>query len=86
MSKPARRSQMQLYEIGTKIRALRKEQKMTQEELATLVGISRVTLGKIEKGQLRNVSVKTLDLIVNALGYEIDLKTKNSFGLPILGE
>ncbi len=75
---------MKLYEIGTKIKILRKERKMTQDELSALAGISRVTLGKIEKGHLGNVSVKTLDLIVNALGYEIELKTKSGFGLPVL--
>ncbi len=75
---------MKLYELGTKIRSLRKERKLTQEKLAALAGISRVTLGKIEKGHFGSVSVKTLDLIVNALGYEVDLKQKSDFGLPIL--
>ena len=84
MKKLTRRCQMHLYEIGTTIKTLRKEQKMTQEELAKLAGISRVTLGKIEKGHFGNVSIKTLDLIVNTLGYEIDLKMKNGFGLPML--
>lgn len=75
---------MNLFELGTKIKTLRKEQKMTQEELARSAGISRVTLGKIEKGHFGSVSVKTLDLIINALGHEIELKTKNGFGLPVL--
>jgi len=75
---------MNLSEIGTKIRALRKEQKMTQESLASLAGISRVTLAKVEKGHFGSVSVKTLDVIVNALGYEIDLQMKSGFGLPVL--
>ena len=75
---------MNLYELGNRIKMLRKEQKMTQEELASLAGISRVTLGKIERGYFGSVSVKTLDLIINALGYEIELKTKSGFGLPTL--
>ena len=75
---------MNLSEIGTKIRALRKEQKMTQESLASLAGISRVTLAKVEKGHFGSVSVKTLDVIVHALGYEIDLQMKSGFGLPVL--
>ena len=77
---------MNLSEIGTKIKALRKEQKMTQESLASLAGISRVTLAKVEKGHFGSVSLKTVDIIVNALGYEIDLKVKSGFGLPVLGE
>ncbi len=75
---------MNLFEIGTRIKDLRKEQKMTQADLASLAGISRVTLGKIEKGYLGSVSVKTVDIIINALGYEIDFKTKSGFGLPVL--
>ena len=75
---------MNLHELGNRIKTLRKEQKMTQEELASLAGISRVTLGKIERGYFGSVSVKTLDLIVNTLGYEIELKTKSGFGLPVL--
>jgi len=77
---------MQLYEIGQRIRKLRKEQGITQEELAQRAGISRVTLGKLERGQIGSISIKTLDIILGSLGYEIDLhkKVENSFGLPIL--
>jgi len=32
------------------------------------------------------VSVKTLDIIINTLGYEIDFKVKNDFGLKNLDE
>ncbi len=77
---------MNLHNIGDKVKTLRKEQKMTQEELATLAGISRVTLGKIEKGYFGSVSIKTLDIILSALGYEIDIKMKSGFGLGVLGE
>ena len=75
---------MQLQEIGIRIKDLRKEKKLTQENLALKCGISRVTLGKIEKGSMGNVSVKTLDLILFNLGYEIKFVLKNDFGLPTL--
>ena len=74
-----------LHEIGQKVRVLRKEKGLTQDTLANLSGISRVTLGKIEKGELGTVSIKTLDLIISNLGYEIDLKLSSGFGLPSLG-
>ncbi|WP_198304725.1 helix-turn-helix domain-containing protein [Arcobacter vandammei] len=77
---------MKLYEIGQKIRILREEKKLTQEELAKTCGISRVTLGKVEKGEMGNTSVKTLDLILDRLGFEIEFKTKQGFGLPSLDE
>jgi transcriptional regulator with XRE-family HTH domain len=77
---------MQLYEIGQTIKALRKDKQLTQTQLATLCGISRVTLGKIERGELGNTSVRTLALILSHLGQEIAFKSTQGFGLPKLGE
>ncbi len=77
---------MKLYEIGKKIKELRKDKKMTQEQLAAQAGISRVTLGKIERGELGAVSVKILDILLFNLGYEIEFKTLSGFGLPVFGE
>ncbi len=59
---------------------------VTQAQLAKAAGISRVTLGKLERGELASVSIKTLDLILDALSYEIDFKptNSNSYGLPDL--
>ncbi|MCX6073653.1 MAG: helix-turn-helix transcriptional regulator [Campylobacterales bacterium] len=77
---------MKLYEIGQKIKELRKEKKITQEQLAKQAGISRVTLGKIEKGVLGSISVKTLDTLLFNLGFELEFKTLSGFGLPVLDE
>jgi len=77
---------MHLYEIGPKIKELRKSKGFTQEYLSKLSGISRVTLGKLERDEVSSISIKTLDIILDALDYEIDMKSKNndSFGLPSL--
>ena len=77
---------MKLYEIGQQIKTLREAKKMTQEELSKICGISRVTLGKVERGELGNTSVKTLDIILASLGLEIEIKTIQGFGLPNLDE
>lgn len=77
---------MKLYEIGQQIRTLREAKKLTQEQLANKCGISRVTLGKVERGELGNTSVKTLDIILASLGLEIEFKTIRGFGLPSLDE
>ncbi len=73
---------MKLFEIGQKVKELRKDNGLTQEQLSSISGISRVTLGKFERGQMASVSIKTLDTILNALDYEIDFikKDKYSFG------
>jgi len=77
---------MKLHEIGAKIRSLRKERGLTQEQLANIGGISRVTLGKLERGQVGGISIKTLDIILSHLSYEIEFKSFEGFGLPKLGE
>ncbi|MGD9623695.1 MAG: helix-turn-helix domain-containing protein [Arcobacter sp.] len=77
---------MKLYEIGQQIKTLREAKKLTQEQLASKCGISRVTLGKVERGELGNTSVKTLDIILASLGLEIEFKTIQGFGLPNLDE
>ncbi len=78
---------MKLYEIGPKIKELRKDKSMTQIDLSKLAGINRVTLGKLERGEISSISIKTLDVILNALDYESDFKSNysDSFGLPVLG-
>ena len=79
---------MKLFEIGSKIRELRKAKGVTQEALAQVADISRVTLGKLERGQVGAVSVKSLDVILDFLGYEIEFKRKDEFGfgIPVFGE
>ena len=77
---------MRLFEIGKEIKKLRKDKDITQLQLAKMAGISRVTLGKLERGEVVSVSIKVLDLILNTLSYEIDFKSQNSdsYGLPDL--
>ena len=77
---------MRLHEIGSKIKELRKSEKLTQEQLASKCGISRVTLGKLEREEVSNISLKTLDILINSLGYEIDFIKKNNFGLLTLDQ
>ena len=79
---------MKLFEIGKKVRELRKEQGLTQEALAKKAEISRVTLGKLERGQVSAVSVRTLDILLFNLQYELSIvkSDTNGFGIPTLDE
>ena len=70
---------MELFELGTKIKQLRKEKNISQEELAKKAEISRATLSKLESGYLTKISVATLDKILSILGYTIEIKPKNPF-------
>ena len=77
---------MKLYDIGKAIKTLRKDKGLTQAKLAGIAGISRVTLGKLERGEVASVSIKVLDLILDTLDFEIDIISKktNTFGLDEL--
>jgi len=79
---------LKLFEIGQRVKELRKEKGLTQDQLAKVASISRVTLGKLERGQVGAVSIKTLDIILDALDYEISFakNDKYSFGLTTLDE
>ena len=62
-----------LYErIGRRIRAQRKLQRMTQEQLSQKAGISLSFLGHIERGT-RKLSVDTLYAICMALDCSADM-------------
>lgn len=70
---------MNLLELGTNVRKLRKEKRITQAQLATMVHISRATLSKLENGNIAQVSIVVLSDILNHLGYELDIKPSNPF-------
>lgn len=84
--KRIRSCQLKLDEIGMRIKVLRKEKGLTQQQLADISGISRVTLGKLEREQLGSITLRTIDIILDAVGYELDFKRKSGFNLPSLDE
>ncbi len=55
--------------IGAKIAELRKDRKLTQEQLAEKVGITVQYLGSIERGKA-NTTLNRLDKIADVLGCE----------------
>jgi len=70
---------LNLLELGEIVRRLRKEKSITQEQLAKMASISRATLSKLENGNIAQVSIVTLNDILNHLGYELDIKASNPF-------
>lgn len=53
--------------MGYRIKEFRKEQKMSQEELAERSGVSRQTISAIENNDARAATTKTLAKIAKAL-------------------
>ena len=70
---------MNLLELGSTVKRVRKERGLTQERLAKKANISRATLSKLENGHIAQVSIVTLNDILNHLGYELDMKVLNPF-------
>ena len=70
---------MSLSELGLKIKELRKQRGITQNELAKKSGISRATLSKVENGFFSKTTATTLENILSTLGYSLDIKVKNPF-------
>lgn len=59
-----------LVAFGRRVRALRKEQGLSQEALAALADIDRSYIGHIERGE-KNVTLTKIYQISNALSVDI---------------
>jgi transcriptional regulator with XRE-family HTH domain len=70
---------MEFYKIGEKIKELRKEKGLTQEQLASSCGTTRQTLSKLEKGSIDKVSLQLFIKILEALNYELEVEEKKPF-------
>jgi DNA-binding XRE family transcriptional regulator len=60
------------YELVEKILTLRKENSLTQQELATKTGIARSNIARLESGSY-NPSVAFLARIANGLGKRLEI-------------
>lgn len=66
MSVNARR----LKQLGERVKRLRKQKGLTQEQLADKVRVSSTYIGFIEQGQ-RNPSINTADKLARVLGVKL---------------
>lgn len=56
--------------VGSRIRELRKERNISQEELADLAGLDRTYITSVECGR-RNISIVNIEKLAIALGVTI---------------
>ncbi|MCF6180352.1 MAG: helix-turn-helix domain-containing protein [Geopsychrobacter sp.] len=68
-----------LFEIGRHIRQERKKRKLTQAQLAGLLGMSRSTISQIEKGTVQEIGVRKLIRILEIIDLELRIRPA---GLP----
>ncbi|MBN1103298.1 MAG: helix-turn-helix transcriptional regulator [Deltaproteobacteria bacterium] len=64
-----------LFEIGRRIRQARKGRKITQAELGKALGMSRTTIGQIEKGTVQDIGVRKLIRVLEFLGLEMRVRS-----------
>lgn len=63
--------------IGSTIKNLRSVMKITQEELASFTGLSRIGVVKLEKDE-NDLKLSSLIKIANLLGFEIVLRKRSN--------
>jgi transcriptional regulator with XRE-family HTH domain len=61
-------------EIGAELRRMRKQQGLTQKQLAERIGYPQATITKVECGRL-NTTFKTLQPILQELGAELHIQS-----------
>ncbi|MDO8939450.1 MAG: helix-turn-helix transcriptional regulator [Methylicorpusculum sp.] len=75
---------MDFSELGQQIRQLRRQQGISQQQIADNLAISRATINALEKGRSGDVGVRKVLSILDYLGYELTLREKSPF--PTLEE
>jgi transcriptional regulator with XRE-family HTH domain len=63
-----------MFELGIKIRQVRKEKKLTQAQLACMAGITRKTLSQIETGTVPDIGIRKVERTLEILGLELSLR------------
>jgi len=63
-----------LFTIGKEIRLGRRERKLSQEQLSAALGMSRTTIGQIERGTVQDIGVRKLIRILEFLDLELRVR------------
>lgn len=67
-----------LFEIGQNIREERKKRKLSQAQLANLLGMSRTTISQIENGIVQDIGIRKIIRILEILNLEIKIRRAGS--------
>jgi transcriptional regulator with XRE-family HTH domain len=67
-----------LFIIGKQIRQARRSRKITQADLAKVMGMSRTTIGQMENGTVQDIGVRKLIRVLEFLGLELRVRSAGS--------
>lgn len=65
---------MQLREIGRRVAERRATLQLTQGQLASLAGLSRLTINQLEAGKLKDLGAAKLISLLHLLGLSLDVR------------
>lgn len=68
----------EMENLGELIRLLRKERKMSQQDLAKQYGMSRATISGIENNTVSEIGIRKVEAILNGFGYELTAVPRQS--------
>jgi transcriptional regulator with XRE-family HTH domain len=70
---------MDFTEFGKIVATLRKQKKISQQQISKVLNISRTTISSFENGKSADIGLKKVMQIVDYLGCELTLKEKSAF-------
>jgi HTH-type transcriptional regulator/antitoxin HipB len=69
---------MQLPELGAVLKAARKKARLSQEQLAAPLGMSRATISALESGRCEEIGFTKLAALLNIVGLELTVMSRQS--------
>ncbi len=75
---------MQLAEVGALLKRARRTMGLSQEKLASPLGMSRSTISAIEGGRCEEIGFNKLVALLDAVGIEVTLRSRT--GRPTLDD
>jgi len=68
----------EMENLGELIRTLRKERKLSQQDVAQKYGMSRATISGIENNTISEIGLRKVEAILNGFGYELTAVPRQS--------